>query len=1422
MSSHGTFDFTTENNPPSSSLSTPRDEDQKNAVKKVQRKKEKKMSSSPPRSTRHKKALSSSFPSDSSDSSDHCFICHSKRSTAANPILCGSFCRCIGQYSAVHQRCIDELVLNHGFFACTICGEPYHIQFPPDMYQFLLLRTWVKWKKIAYATLFSPKGVHPLVIRVTKWLSWVWFSYILVPYAVGAVYYREVLSSMEIRPSFLTLPTTTSLTATHLPTTRAGVPVTVSKMRWTCFFSWVLGSLVGISIRLIWLGWLWWENHVIPRKVKESSFSHTTLKRTKKAKNKKKREKTVEEMASSPSYARHRVADTERERVDSKNTKEGSALQFTEENELDWSNTDFEDEPDGTKGKEESWEDREEEEEEDDDDDNDDGKRQENLDLDVLNKVSTRMVGTAELVRPIQSFLGVLSILEKFTMYADIAYTTMAHLLLGSLFLWLCSSSFFLQCSCWLLFLTGIWWVRTHYVTKNVGDHIFTMKELEILKPHITYREYVVFYILTVFRVIVTFSSFTLSLFCAHIVLSPFLVSSFRGAPTMHLPGTSTEVLLPLSPASTTFVNASSSSSFSTATFAATAAPWETVMMEFNIIRCLLYFFGGFLLMLINHAIDSNVIYYLFTGGVNLFLFHPLNLNENSDPPDEDYLLHLTLNQSLFSVYRVLLLPITLFFSLVLFLLLPLGTCMSIRYMLWGDQLTASWLMSSVDHQRLTTGAKVEKNAAWHFSWTPWGHWGEPIASSPSTLLGEEDTHVWPFSSGFATSRSSFTFYDHAWCPLVSFLMTKFTHTLAHLPLFTSPLPSLDVTAVGSSTGDLPLSPFASSSSIYGREGAKEEKEEVNLQQQKENRNHHVTFKKNRNALILLPLSLVQLDYRNTALPQSEGQVKISPFVREWVYKLFRGPVSTNWGFLAGENAENSNSTRFRDSTVKDVVWKQQEEVRKKVLSILQAKDNIDTMPTARKEERKAYSANFVSRYFQKVVARLAFVRQKTQAGKMCSTLWASVVRDSLSSSEILPISILSLFDVVEGTDKVFSNASSSASYLPVGMGGDENEDHQGGMQMVALTSLGSDTRTCSSTSSQDKNLFFSSISSSPTTSASLSMLVEPQSLGIPCVSVTMAFVSYWTTKLLQQGDAQMNAAFGIVQQRVWHKEGETRKSKRSLRVFVKRVISRLLFLLTFPMRKSWCWMARAWMSYSVMRTVGYQMWVAIGGLTTLRFLCGKTYYVHWMYYLQRVARFWGNVWGLSSYLFMEDTHVLLDLYIILVHEEEKNRSLSDLLDEQIPFDTPPSSFDWKIARRTDLMKKEDIPSYLMLRLYAFYWCFFSSAVLLFWELPIIGSLLGVSWTTELIPLFLLSTWWIAAYIYSLSYFKNFLYSLLAITAILVGLVHLAFQGIFQLAKVVLFGRLADAVYLYAVSEHPHVSTIKKRREASPIRTDST
>jgi len=293
---------------PSLRPSTLNDTDANDTVDKAPSREEKETSPSRPLHRRHarQKASSSSPPSDPSDLRSPCFICTSRRSTAANPLLRGGLCRCTGSFTAVHQRCIDELVLKHGYSTCTICSQPYQIQIPFSVYRFLHLRIWDKWMKIVYVSFCGPYGVHPLVTRMVKWLWWVWFSYILVPYAVGAVYYREVLSSMELGPSFSCITThpATFPSATHQLTTSTGMPVTVNEMRWYCLYSWVLGSAVGIYIRAVWKGWMWWKENVIPSEVQTISSHLKTRRKKKSTPTRRKKEEETRRTLSTPSPSR--------------------------------------------------------------------------------------------------------------------------------------------------------------------------------------------------------------------------------------------------------------------------------------------------------------------------------------------------------------------------------------------------------------------------------------------------------------------------------------------------------------------------------------------------------------------------------------------------------------------------------------------------------------------------------------------------------------------------------------------------------------------------------------------------------------------------------------------------------------------------------------------------------------------------------------------------------------------------------------------------------------------------------------------------------------------------------------------------------------------------------------------------------------
>lgn len=182
-----------------------------------------------------------------------CWICVSSQSTRANPMLHG-ICRCIGSTRAVHQECINELVLHYKQTHCSICNSRYLVVCPGEVSGVIAQGLW----KTLYHYFFSP------LLRRTFWfVVWFFYCHVMMPFTIGSVYYRDlfcwlgkcsmVLAQQQQQqgkgssgsPFSASVATVCGMAPYH------SISSPVPTWRWTLFNAWLFGIGITLTIRII-------------------------------------------------------------------------------------------------------------------------------------------------------------------------------------------------------------------------------------------------------------------------------------------------------------------------------------------------------------------------------------------------------------------------------------------------------------------------------------------------------------------------------------------------------------------------------------------------------------------------------------------------------------------------------------------------------------------------------------------------------------------------------------------------------------------------------------------------------------------------------------------------------------------------------------------------------------------------------------------------------------------------------------------------------------------------------------------------------------------------------------------------------------------------------------------------------------------
>lgn len=203
-----------------------------------------------------------------------CWICMEDTNTPINPIVTG-LCQCTRDAGYVHQNCIDEFVFSYSHAACVTCHTVYRKQSEGEV------NSIDSMSFAKEAGMLLKYFVLPALIRTCVLLFWLCLSFVLVPLMVGSFFYNEALSPWGFKMDGDILPpphpTTSSQSTSHH---FAFLPLTLL-LQWTSlwelFEPWLLGTIIGSIIRLVWKSWKSWKaslphpGEILPAEEEENS-----------------------------------------------------------------------------------------------------------------------------------------------------------------------------------------------------------------------------------------------------------------------------------------------------------------------------------------------------------------------------------------------------------------------------------------------------------------------------------------------------------------------------------------------------------------------------------------------------------------------------------------------------------------------------------------------------------------------------------------------------------------------------------------------------------------------------------------------------------------------------------------------------------------------------------------------------------------------------------------------------------------------------------------------------------------------------------------------------------------------------------------------------------------------------------------------
>eukprot|EP00796_Vickermania_ingenoplastis_P000476 gene476-256_t len=158
-----------------------------------------------------------------------CWVCTLSTNTPENRLISG-VCRCKGSAGVVHQDCIDDLVIRYNFHRCAACKSQYRLVYPANKKAILRAPFTEKCSLVCRVLLW------PLLRRAMCLVFWIIFSFGVVPYQVGGVFYRRQLQEENI---------------------------SAASWWWLRFYAWLLGSAIGAVVRAVAVSWWSWSSTLL-------------------------------------------------------------------------------------------------------------------------------------------------------------------------------------------------------------------------------------------------------------------------------------------------------------------------------------------------------------------------------------------------------------------------------------------------------------------------------------------------------------------------------------------------------------------------------------------------------------------------------------------------------------------------------------------------------------------------------------------------------------------------------------------------------------------------------------------------------------------------------------------------------------------------------------------------------------------------------------------------------------------------------------------------------------------------------------------------------------------------------------------------------------------------------------------------------
>lgn len=414
-------------------------------------------------------------------SKNPCWICSVATSTRLNPLLRDGVCKCSGSTMPVHQKCIDELVFSYGYQKCNLCNSYYQVDVSGSLADFCAMPTWKKWWTIFGASFHRPRVINRIPSRIIHLVLWMLFSHVVVPYAVGAVYYRDTLLKLVVAPSLPQDEGCAALGGMGLvmdSRTTDGIQSSVSLLGiiWKTLPAWVLGTAVGMYVRILWSGWKWWKTSFIPGEREKDE--------------RKRREKEEEQ---------------------NKNHREGEASEGMK------SESDLFSFGDDSSSERSETEDTDEEEKE----------------MNAKNSENEERKPRG----PLLQLLKGLSAIEEQTGYPELHFTTTLHFLIGSLLMFVLTASTTVQYLFCLHAFAGLVWVHHRYpLNVHAPSSISSWDDVERIELECSYTDHVRLYAQTAARIMFFIFSVSMGIFFSHIILSPFITFwPFSGRDRVHV-----------------------------------------------------------------------------------------------------------------------------------------------------------------------------------------------------------------------------------------------------------------------------------------------------------------------------------------------------------------------------------------------------------------------------------------------------------------------------------------------------------------------------------------------------------------------------------------------------------------------------------------------------------------------------------------------------------------------------------------------------------------------------------------------------------------------------------------------------------------------------------------------------------------------